>query len=129
VATRNQRLAVIQGLAHFVGKHCPEGIEWCEQLGAVPFQRTAKTPISHLDEPEMDALLAAPDRSTRQGRRDYALPLFLYNTGARADEAAHFSMAIYNSAMFSREIIHPCDSPARAINCAFVARRVNSPLA
>jgi site-specific recombinase XerD len=40
----------------------------------------------------MDALLAAPDRSTAQGRRDYALLLFLYNTGARADEAAHVSI-------------------------------------
>lgn len=37
----------------------------------------------------MDALLAAPDQSTAQGRRDHALLLFLYNSGARADEAAH----------------------------------------
>ena len=36
----------------------------------------------------MDALLNAPDRSTDQGRRDHAVLLFLYNTGARADEAA-----------------------------------------
>jgi len=36
----------------------------------------------------MDALLNAPDQSTDQGRRDHALLLFLYNTGARADEAA-----------------------------------------
>jgi site-specific recombinase XerD len=36
----------------------------------------------------MDALLKAPDQSTEQGRRDHALLLFLYNTGARADEAA-----------------------------------------
>lgn len=36
----------------------------------------------------MDALLAAPDRTTAQGHRDYAVILFLYNTGARADEAA-----------------------------------------
>jgi site-specific recombinase XerD len=36
----------------------------------------------------MDALLASPNRSSPQGRRDYALLLFLYNTGARADEAA-----------------------------------------
>ena len=36
----------------------------------------------------MDALLAAPDLSTAQGRRDHAVLLFLYNTGARADEAA-----------------------------------------
>ena len=36
----------------------------------------------------MDALLNAPDQTTDQGRRDHALLLFLYNTGARADEAA-----------------------------------------
>ena len=37
----------------------------------------------------MDALLAAPDQTTDQGRRDHAVLLFLYNTGARADEVAH----------------------------------------
>ena len=36
----------------------------------------------------MDALLAAPDRETAQGRRDHALLLFLYNSGTRAEEAA-----------------------------------------
>jgi len=92
VATRNQRLAVIHVLAHFIGQRCPERIEWCGQLRAIPFKRTAQTPIAYLDKPEMDALLAAPDRSTTQGRRDYALLLFLYNTGARADEAAHVSI-------------------------------------
>ncbi len=30
----------------------------------------------------MDTLVAVPDRSRAQGRRDYALLLFLYNTGA-----------------------------------------------
>ena len=33
-------------------------------------------------------MLDAPDKHTSQGWRDYALLLFLYNTGARADEAA-----------------------------------------
>ena len=41
----------------------------------------------------MDGLLKAPDRQTEQGRRDYALLLFLYNTGARADEAAHVTIS------------------------------------
>jgi site-specific recombinase XerD len=36
----------------------------------------------------IDALLAAPDRTTEQGRRDDSVLLFLYNTGARASEAA-----------------------------------------
>jgi site-specific recombinase XerD len=36
----------------------------------------------------MDALLAEPDRTTAQGRREHAVLLFLYNAGARADETA-----------------------------------------
>ena len=41
----------------------------------------------------MDALLAAPDRRTRQGLRDHALLLFLYNAGARCEEAARLTVA------------------------------------
>jgi len=41
----------------------------------------------------MDALLEAPDPSRALGRRDHALLLFLYNTGARADEVAHVRIA------------------------------------
>jgi integrase len=44
--------------------------------------------VTYLDKSEMDAILAAPDRHTAQGRRDYSVLLFLYNTGARADETA-----------------------------------------
>lgn len=45
--------------------------------------------MTYLDKPEMNALLGAPDLGMSLGKRDYALLLFLYNTGARADEAAH----------------------------------------
>jgi integrase/recombinase XerD len=93
VPTRNQRLAAIHALARFIGERAPEHIEWCGQIRAVPFKRAAKTSITYLEKSEMDALLAAPDRNSAQGRRDYALLLFLYNTGARADEAAQLSVA------------------------------------
>jgi integrase/recombinase XerD len=88
VPTRNQRLAAIHALARFIGERGPEHIEWCGRMQAIPFKRAAKTSITYLEKAEMDALLAAPDRRSAQGRRDYVLLLFLYNTGARADEAA-----------------------------------------
>lgn len=93
VPTRNQRLAALHALAHFIGERGPEHIEWCGQIQAVPFKRAARASITYLEKPEMDALLAAPDRNSAQGRRDYALLLFLYNTGARADEAAQLSIS------------------------------------
>jgi integrase/recombinase XerD len=89
VATRNQRLAAIHSLAHCIGRHGPEHIEWCGQVRVVPFKKAPVVPICYLEKQEMDALLAAPDVNTTQGCRDQALLLFLYNTGARADEAAH----------------------------------------
>lgn len=52
--------------------------------------------MPYLEMDEIDALLAAPDRSTAQGRRDHRLLLFLYNSGARADEAAHLTIADLN---------------------------------
>jgi integrase/recombinase XerD len=57
-----------------------------------PSEKTAKPTMVYLDKPEIDALLAAPDRRTEQGARDYAMLLFLYNTGARVDEAAHVTI-------------------------------------
>jgi len=88
IVTRNQRLTAIHALARFVGEHSPEHIVWCGQIRSIPFKKTSKAVIPSLDKPEMDALLSAPDRQTAQGRRDYALLLFLYNSGTRAQEAA-----------------------------------------
>jgi integrase/recombinase XerD len=88
IATRNQRLAAIHALARFIGLQAPELVEWCGQICAVPFKKAPRSLVTYLEKPEMDALLAAPDLATAQGRRDHALLLFLYNTGARADEAA-----------------------------------------
>lgn len=88
IATRNQRLAAIHALARFIGQHAPELVEWCGQVRTVPFKKAPHALVTYLEKPEMDALLATPDGTTLQGRRDHALLLFLYNSGARADEAA-----------------------------------------
>jgi integrase/recombinase XerD len=89
IATRNQRLAAIHALAGFIGLRAPELVEWCGQVRTVPFKKAPKALVTYLEKAEMDALLAAPDQTTAQGCRDHALLLFLYNSGARADEAAH----------------------------------------
>lgn len=93
IATRNQRLAAIHSLAHFIGLQSPEHLEWCGKVRAIPFKKATRSAITYLEKAEMDALLAAPDCTTAQGCRDHALLLFLYNTGARADEAAQLTIA------------------------------------
>jgi site-specific recombinase XerD len=93
VSTRNQRLAAIHAFARFIGVRSPEHLAWCAELTAVPFKKAAKGTLPYLEKPEMDAILAAPNRRTSQGARDHALLLFLYNAGARADEAARLTVA------------------------------------
>lgn len=88
ISTRNQRLAAIRSLAHFIGQNSPEHLEWCGQIRAVPFKKAPRSVITYLEKPEMDELLKAADGSSLQQHRDHSLLLFLYNTGARADEAA-----------------------------------------
>ena len=87
-ATRNQRLGSIHALARFIGAHSPQHVEWCAQIRMVPIKKGVANSVTYLEKPEIDALLAAPDRSSSQGARDHALLLFLYNSGARASEAA-----------------------------------------
>jgi integrase/recombinase XerD len=89
--TLNQRLTMIHSLFRFIGRQAPELVELATQLQAVPLRRVDHPTVPYLEKAEIDALLATPDRERPQGRRDYALLLFLYNSGARADEAAHLT--------------------------------------
>jgi integrase/recombinase XerD len=90
--TRNQRLATIHSLARFIGTRSPVHLAWCSEIRGVPFKKTAKAAIGYLEKAEMDALLDQPDRRTSLGVRDHVLLLFLYNSGARADEAAKLTV-------------------------------------
>jgi integrase/recombinase XerD len=92
ITTRNQRLGVIHSLAKFIATHSPEHVAWCTDIRNVAFKKTAQPVIPYLEKPEIDAVLDSPDRHARLGIRDYALLLFLYNTGARADEAARLAI-------------------------------------
>jgi integrase/recombinase XerD len=96
IRTRNQRLAAVHAMARYIAERSPEHIAWCSQIRAIPFKRFTRNALSYLDKPEMDALLATPDCRTEQGRRDHALLLFLYNSGARVSEAASLQIGDLN---------------------------------
>ncbi len=92
-STRNQRLAAIHTLSKFIANNSPEHITWAQEICAVPFKRFPKPDLAYLEKDEIDAILDAPNNRTDQGKRDYALLLFLYNTGTRASEAAQLKIS------------------------------------
>ncbi len=86
VRTRNARLAAIHSLFRFAALDHPEDAELIQRVLAIPPKCSDRALVTHLTEPEVDALLTAPDRATWTGRRDHALLLLAIQTGLRASE-------------------------------------------
>lgn len=86
VRTRNARLAAIRSLFRYLALRHPDHAAVIERVLAIPPKRFERRLVTFLTEPELDALLAAPDRSTWTGRRDYALLSLAAQTGLRASE-------------------------------------------
>jgi integrase/recombinase XerD len=86
IRTRNARLAAIRSLFHYAALDHPEHAETISRVLAIPPKRFERALITFLTEPEIAALLAAPDRDTWTGRRDHAMLLLAVQTGLRASE-------------------------------------------
>jgi integrase len=94
IATRNARLGAIHVFARYLAGQRPEHLGTLQRIIGMPFKRGAvEAPIEYLDRAELDALLKSIDPSTRLGRRDYALFAFMFNTGARVQEALNVRVA------------------------------------
>jgi integrase/recombinase XerD len=86
VRSRNARLAAIRAFFRFASLRDPACLGMATRIMAIPNKRFEKKLVGFLSRTEVKALIAAPDRRTCSGRRDHALLLTLYNTGARISE-------------------------------------------
>jgi integrase/recombinase XerD len=86
IRTRNARLAAIHSLFAYAALRHPEHAADIARVLAIPPKRADQTIVTFLTAPEADALLSAPDRATRTGRRDHAWILLAIQTGLRASE-------------------------------------------
>jgi integrase/recombinase XerD len=84
--SRNARLAAFRGFFRFLSLHDPSCLGMATRIMAIPNKRFEKKLVGFLSRAEVKALIAAPDCNTWSGRRDHALLLTLYNTGARISE-------------------------------------------
>jgi integrase/recombinase XerD len=86
IRTRNARLAAIHSAFSYAALRHPEHAALIARVLAIPAKRADKALVTYLTQAEADALLAAPDRATRTGRRDHAWILLAVQTGLRASE-------------------------------------------
>jgi site-specific recombinase XerD len=84
--TRNARLAAIRSFFRYAALRHPEHAAVIQQVLAIPQKRFDRAIVSFLTLAELDALVAAPDRTNWEGRRDYALLVVAVQTGLRVSE-------------------------------------------
>lgn len=87
IRTRNARLAAIRSFFAYASIRDPAAAGLAQRILSIEGKRCVKRAVDYLRPEELAAILDAPDRSSRLGRRDYALLLFLARTGARVSEA------------------------------------------
>ena len=87
IGTRNCRLSALHSFFSFVADREPLVAAQCAAVLRIPTKQAPKTEICALEEDEITAIIAQPDRSKIEGQRDHVLLAFLFNTGARIQEA------------------------------------------
>lgn len=88
VRTRNHRLAILRTFFDYLGGRVPELLAIAEQVTRIPTKRVPPPETRFLERSDIQALFAGMSSGTRSALRDRTLLLFLYNTGARAQEVA-----------------------------------------
>jgi integrase/recombinase XerD len=86
VRTRNWRLAAIRSLFGYAALHHLEHAATIQRVLAIPAKRYERRLLTWLTEDEVDALIAASDRSRWAGRRDHAMLVLAVQTGLRISE-------------------------------------------
>lgn len=85
-STRNIRLSAIKSFMRFVQYRVPSALEQILRILAIPQKRSETRLVKHLSVDEMQAILDAPDPSTRDGIRDRAMLHVAYTAGLRVSE-------------------------------------------
>ena len=131
-ATRNNRLAAIHSLFRYAALRAPEHAALISRVLGIQAKRTATTIVSYLQPAELDALLAAPHRSSWHGRRDHALLTFAAQTGLRVSEITTLTVTdlhlgagphVYCHGKGRKDRCTPLTSHTRKILTAWLATR------
>jgi integrase/recombinase XerD len=87
VTTRNLRLSALRTFFGYLVTQDTLHASQYQRVISLPIKRSSHRMMEYLEVEEVKAIMDCIDRSEAIGRRDHALLNFLYNTGARVQEA------------------------------------------
>lgn len=85
-STRNVRLAAIKSFFRFLEYRLPQALQQIRAILAIPFKKSDSRLVPYLNRDEAQALLDAPDPSTRDGIRDRSMLHLALAAGLRVSE-------------------------------------------
>lgn len=91
IRTLNYRLATLHAFFRYLQAESPEHLLQCQKILAMPLRRFVSPTVEYLSKEHLATLLAQPDLSTQEGRRNAVLLSVLYDTGARVQELIDMS--------------------------------------
>ncbi len=136
VRTRNARLAAIHALLRYAAPNHPGQAAVIARVLAIPLKRGPRRLVTFLSDVEVDALLAAPDRTTWTGRRDHTLLALAVHTGLRASELTGLHCADLHLAQGAhvnclgkgrKQRMTPLTKPVAAALRTWLTERVGAP--
>jgi len=87
VPTRNRRLSALRTFFGYLITEDTMNADQYQRVLSIPLKQSSHLMVEYLEVKEVKAIIDGIDLNEATGRRDYALLNFLYNTGARVQEA------------------------------------------
>lgn len=87
VITRNLRLSALRTFFGYLVMQDTLHAGQYQRVMSIPLKQSSHRMVEYLEVREVKAIMDSIDRNGKNGRRDYTLLNFLYNTGARVQEA------------------------------------------
>ena len=132
VSTRNQRLGALRSFIRYLQIASPEHLLLCHSILALRSKRNARPLVKYLTHNEIKHLLALPDASSWEGRRDLALLSLLYDSAARVQEICDVTVGdvrtnapstVKLSGKCRKSRIVPLSSPVSALLKQYIKER------
>lgn len=86
VSSRNQRLATLKSFCKYSGLRELTVLSCYQNISIIPVKKKDEKPIEFFSETALEAILESTDTTRKNGRRDRAFMILLYDTGARLQE-------------------------------------------
>lgn len=106
VRSRNARLAAIRSFLHYAALQEPSALSSIQKVFAIPMKRFERAMVNFLHLNEIEMIMEAPESNTWSGRRDRALLVTLYNTGARVSEIVRINCMDIGNEQCSELTLH-----------------------